>query len=295
MINEVEEFQCYTGPVEYTAAGKKDVAWMRRFTFDMLEHFEGFGRVLTIIARGYMFDGKTPDIDRARRALLAWCSIPDNKKASPREGWQFRCCFPEYNAEFPELVDAEGRGWLYRHVHSTISFVRANPSITSVHAQKHVETLAGTFDAAWRSKVVQLQVPIFSSADNAWLLNLDGILADALELGPLRDTEISFTDEELSRISAVTPPGVPVETVQTLIAYYYANKPTDSDWVVLPVTNFDAYLGTTSFSRKWLTALDGRVIQRDAQSFGVCRVKIVIQLADSNNGSAGSTINARLL
>ena len=86
-----------------------------------------------------------------------------------------------------------------------------------------------------------------------------------------------------------------MEAPQTLIAYYYANKPADSDWVVLPVTNFDAWFGTTSFSRKWLPALDGRVIQRDAQSFGVCRVKMVIKLADSNNDSASSTIRAHLL
>ena len=276
MINEAEEFQCYTGTVEYAAAGKKDVAWMRRFTFDMLEHFEGFGRVLTIIARGYMFDSDTPNIDRARRALLAWCSIPDSKKASPREGWQFRCCFPKYNAEFPELVDAEGRGWLYRHVHRIISFVLANTKVTSAHAQKHCEALAIGFDTAWRNKVVQLQIPIFSSGDNAWLLSLDAILADALELGPLRDAEISFSDEELSQIAAVTPPSVPVEAAQMLVAYCLANKPADSDWVVLPVTNFDAWFGTTSFSRKWLPALDGRVIVRDAQSFGVCRVRAIL-------------------
>lgn len=94
MINEVKEFQCYTGMVEYTAAGKKGVAWMRRFTFDMLEHFEGFGRVLTIIARGYMFDSGTPDIDRARRALLAWCSIPDSKKSQPQRGLAIQMLFP---------------------------------------------------------------------------------------------------------------------------------------------------------------------------------------------------------
>ncbi len=177
------------------------------------------------------------------------------------------------NFEFPELVDPEGGGWLYRHVHNMISFVRANPKVTSAHAQKHCETLASSFNAAWRSKVVQLQVPIFSSADNAWLLSLDSVLADALELGPLLDTEISFTDDQLSQIAAVTPPNVPVEAAQMLAAYCLANKPADSDWTVLPVTNFDAYFGTTTFSRKWLPALDGRVIQRDAQSFGVCRVR----------------------
>lgn len=37
-----------------------------------------------------------------------------------------------------------------------------------------------------------------------------------------------------------------------LAAYYLANQPEDSDWLVLPVANFDAYFGTTSFGRKYL-------------------------------------------
>lgn len=114
-----------------------------------------------------------------------------------------------------------------------------------------------------------------SFSDNAWLLSVDAILADALELGPLRGQEITFTDEQTETISKATPSDVPVEAVKTLIAYYYANKPADTDWVVLPVTNFDAWFGTTSFSRKWLPALDGKVIMRDAQSFGVCRYRLV--------------------
>ena len=46
---------------------------MGRFTFDMLLDFEGLSRVLTIVARGYMWQGEEPDIERAARALRA-CS-----------------------------------------------------------------------------------------------------------------------------------------------------------------------------------------------------------------------------
>ena len=55
----------------------------------------------------------------------------------------------------------------------------------------------------------------------------------------------------------LTPKGVPLDMVTTLVFYYLANKPEDSNWVVLPVANFDAYFGTTSFGRKYLKqALD---------------------------------------
>ena len=53
--------------------------------------------IYSILARGYLFHDKNGNvldvnpkckIDLARRALLAWCSIPDSKKATPKEEWQ---------------------------------------------------------------------------------------------------------------------------------------------------------------------------------------------------------------
>ena len=89
MLNEWTEFLQYTSPVTYTATGKRDNSYLGRFTYTTLTEFEGMARILTILARGYLFhdeDGNVLDvnpkckIDLARRALLAWCSIPDNKK-----------------------------------------------------------------------------------------------------------------------------------------------------------------------------------------------------------------------
>ena len=124
MLNEWEEFRAYTERPAYTSTGKRDTAYLGRFTFDMLLDFEGLTRVLTIIARGYMWQSNEPDIDRARRALYAWCSVPDSKKASPREGWQYRTDFGDLHSEFPELVDENGGGWFYRHIHGVCDFVR---------------------------------------------------------------------------------------------------------------------------------------------------------------------------
>ena len=91
-------------------------------------------------------------------------------------------------------------------------------------------------DKEWRNKVKQFQTPIFSrSTKGAWVLRFDDILADALELGALRKDEISLSDEDIQAVAALTPKDIPNEVIHTLIAYYRANKPEDSDWVVMPV------------------------------------------------------------
>ncbi len=283
MLNEWTEFLQYTSPVSYTATGKRDNSYLGRFTYTTLTDFEGMARILTILARGYLFhdsDGNILDenpkdrIDLTHQALLAWCSIPDSKKATPKEEWQYRTDFREYSGEFPSLVDENGGGWFYRHVHVIIDFVRDNPALVSKTAQNNCEALANGFDKEWRNKVKQFQTPIFSrSTKGAWVLRFDDILADALELGALRKDEISLSDEDIQAVAALTPKDIPNEVIHTLIAYYRANKPEDSDWVVLPVASFDAYFGSTNFSHKWLVKIPDTILTREKQSFGVCRYK----------------------
>ena len=99
--------------------------------------------------------------------------------------------------------------------------------------------------------VLQFQVPLFTpNTKGAWILRFDDVLADALELGELKSKEIAFTKTEWQLIEAATPKNISTEVLSTIIAYYRANKPDDSDWVVLLVANFDAYFVNTSFSRK---------------------------------------------
>ena len=275
MINEIEEFRAYTEQPIYSSAGKRDTSYLGRFTFDMLMDFEGLTRVLTVIARGYMWKDDRPDIECARRALLAWCSLPDNKKANPREDWQYKTNFKDLHGDFPELVNENGSGWFYRHVHSICDFVKANPSLTSKMAQENCIKLSHGFDEAWRKKVMQFQIPIFSpETKGAWVLRFDDILADALELGWLRQKAVPLSADILQRISTETPEGVPAEVVELLVRYYAANKPEDSYWVVLPVTNVDAYFGNTNFSRKWWNKVPESIIVRQKQSFGVCRYMV---------------------
>ena len=115
MLNERKEFQDYTGAVNYTARNKQDTTYLGRFTFDTILDFEGLNRVLTILARGFLFhneNGSSAEaprerIDYAKRGLCAWCSVPDSEKATPREAWQFGSDFGKLHGEFPDLVEEQ--------------------------------------------------------------------------------------------------------------------------------------------------------------------------------------------
>jgi len=219
---------------------------------------------------------REPHIDAARNALCAWCSIPDTPKTPPKKGGQSETNYRSLHSDFPELVDENGGGWFYRHVHSIVGYVQRNPNIVMKSAVQNCETLEKGFDTAWRKKVMQFQVPLFSAGTKgAWVLRFDDILSDALELGRLHNNDIELLSAQMQALYSATPKGVPENVLLTLAKYYYANKQDNSDWVVLPVTNFDAYFGTTAFSRKWLVKLPESVLMRE-NGFGVCRYRVLI-------------------
>ena len=267
MLNEPKEFKAYTQFPKYSANSKRDMSFLGRFTFDMLIKQIGLHRVLTIIARGYMFETVTPDIDRAKGALQAWCSLPTEKK----DNWKANTNFKDLHPKYPELVDEEGRGWFYRHVHNICDFVKSNSDSVSKTTVSKSDLLIKGFDKEWEKKVIQFQVPIFSTTTiGSWILRFDDILADALELGKLQNKEFSLSASISEYIKAhVATPAQPA--AELLVKYYIANKPLDSDKVVLPVTNFDAYFGNGTFSKKWLPNEFDSVIIRDPQSNGVSR------------------------
>lgn len=279
MIREWDEFRAYTEPVIYTATGKRDSAYLGRFTFDTLLDFEGLARVLTVLARGYLFHLPSSELAEnprnrlsfAREALCAWCSLPEDKTKRSITDWQYPVSFPKLHEKFPALIDENGEGWFYRHVHQVAAFAKDYPELVSKNAQANCDKLQKGFDRAWENKLRQLQTPIFSPGTKGqWLLRFDDILADALELGPLRQQKAIFSPGLQEKIAAIAPK-CPAVVLETLIAYYAANRPEDSDWVVLPVSGFDAYFGSTTFGRKYLRAIPPEVIQRNDSGFGVSR------------------------
>lgn len=251
-------------------------------TSETLREFGGLSQILTILARGFLFhgpDGRELDgqprerTNYARRGLCAWCSVPERKGAKPE--WQYRTDFDSLHGEFPALVDENGRGWFCRHFHAAMAFAQNNPKVVRKAYFEAAGELDKKFDAEWRKKVRQFQMPLFSpNADGAWIIRFDDVIADALELGPLRQNEANLSEELLTKIEAVRPEKLPAEVICTLIAYYTANKPEDSDWVVLPVANFDCWFGDTNFGRKYLSQIPEEIIQRSS-SFGVSRYRVL--------------------
>ena len=87
---------------------------------------------------------------------------------------------------------------------------------------------------------------------------------------------VSLSEEQKETIAAAAPTDIPAEVIETPAAYCIVNKPEDSDWVVIPVANFDAYFGGTTFSRKWLSKIPASVLERTGQKFGICRMRMRI-------------------
>jgi hypothetical protein len=280
MVNELEEFRAYTEFPVYKADSKRDTSYMGRFTLPMLLDFTGFQRILTILVRGYLFrDGGSgyARIEVARRALLAWCSLSTEtmKKAPDQNDPRLRVNYGKYADEFPELVTPDGEGWLIRHVENIAAFVEANPDDVRKEVVAKAQALKVGFRAQWAKKVQQMLIPSFASnTKGAWVLRFDDILADALELGPLKSKDFELSEDVLQRLAERTSKGVPVEASVMLYKYYVANREEGRDYVVLPNQNFNAFFGTTAFSQKWVAVLNGKVIEKK-YSEGVCKYRIV--------------------
>ena len=279
MTNEWVEFKAYTEKQKYSAASKHDLSYLGRFSFKTITDFEGFGRILTVIARGYIFHNKNgslidgdpyPRIEYARHALCAWCSIPDKNDDAPFVN------FGELSADYPELVNSKGEGWYYRHIQNIVKFVKKNPTYISEKAKTTVSGISKGFKAEWKKKVRQLQVPIFAlNTKAAWALRFDDIIADALELGALRMEEYILPPEKYEVLQSIDLNGVPLEVVCDVVFFYEANKTDTGDWVVLPIANFDCYYGNTNFSKKWLSKIPDTILTREVSN-GISRVKVNI-------------------
>lgn len=79
MLNKLEKFRSYTAPVQYTVRCKGDIGFLGQFTMESLLNYEGMGRILTILARGYL-----PDTDRARKLCVHGAAFRTAKKPRQR-------------------------------------------------------------------------------------------------------------------------------------------------------------------------------------------------------------------
>ena len=276
MLNEFEEFKAYTTFPDYTIKSKRDTGYLGRFTYKMIKEFRGFNRILTILARGYMWETDVPDVERAYRALCAWCSLPESVKPDRRKAGQVRTCFSDLHAEFPELVNEEGEGWYFTHVHNVAAAVLDNAGNNTNSMASNALTIVKKFNKGWCNKVMQAQTSLYTkTTKGAWIIRFEDIVAEAKELGPLKNNDIDLPAETVQKLTDALFDKKQKNVFLDLAKFYLANKPEDSEWVILPVENFNAYYGTTSFDRKWLPDFPESILVREEYS-GACRFKMIL-------------------
>ena len=276
MLNEIEEFKAYTTFPNYTIKSKRDTGYLGRFTYKMIKEFRGFNRILTILARGYMWETDVPDVERAYRALCAWCSLPESVKPDRRKAGQARTCFSDLHAEFPELVTEDGEGWYFTHVHNVAAAVLDNTENNSKTMADNALTIVKKFNKGWCNKVMQAQASLYTkTTKGAWIIRFEDIVAEAKELGPLKNNDIDLPAETVQKLTDALFDKKQKKVFLDLAKFYLANKPYDSEWVILPVENFNAYYGTTSFDRKWLPDFPESILVREEYS-GACRFKMIL-------------------
>ena len=143
------------------------------------------------------------------------------------------------------------------------------------NVNKYLADRIDDYENAWRDKVRQYQIPIFlESTDAIWQIRFDDVIANALTLGPLRDMEVEVTEEQKEKLLPFVKGKVKLEHLTTLVAYYKANKPEDSDWVVLPASSFNNFFGSTVFSKQVLKDITDTVILRTSTSYGSGRFRV---------------------
>ena len=75
----------------------------------------------------------------------------------------------------------------------------------------------------------QFQIPLFSLNDKgAWTLRFDGILAEALEAGPLRTKDYVLPQSVSDLLDNTDLNGVPRYAVEEVLKYYFANRTNDT-------------------------------------------------------------------
>ena len=87
--------------------------------------------------------------------------------------------------------------------------------------------------------------------------------------------EAEVTEQQKEKLLPFIQDKVKLEHLTTLVAYYEANKPEDTNWVVLPAASFNNYFGSTVFSKKVLPAITGKIILRSDTSYGSGRYRVL--------------------
>ena len=100
----------------------------------------------------------------------------------------------------------------------------------------------------------------------------------------MRTESILLTDEQEQWLAEVTPKSVPLNVTRTLLEYYLANKSANSNWCVLPITNMEAYLGSSALSRMYLKKLNDIIRKKNISSVNAVTINHPTFIISSHTG-----------
>ena len=103
MLNEQQEFLSYTSIPVYASKNKQDYSYLGRIAFATIFDFEGFPRILSIIARGYMHSGALPISTEHTERYVRGAVFPIKKKMPPVKSGNIKVIFVSYMASSPNL------------------------------------------------------------------------------------------------------------------------------------------------------------------------------------------------
>ena len=286
MTNEWLEYKAYTDKPVFEVKNKQSAAFIGRFNTTMLKNNKGFSRILTILARGFLFhnpDGTRRDDDayeriaETRRFLTAWCSLPFELISNIK--WEYHTSFPELHKEFPQIVDETGAGWYSMYLHALSDYISENKDkiTTKLHYFAEKENIE-EIENKWAKKLIQYQYSIYNQKSKAdFPVLFDTVIADALVLGPLRTEAVMLTEEEMDKIKAYgAKPKVEALMIK-LAEYYIANKEPDSEWVIIPRTNFSAFFGSATYIDVYEKKIPEGFMDKKPEMDGVSRVRVNVK------------------
>ena len=92
----------------------------------------------------------------------------------------------------------------------------------------------------------------------------------------VRNEAVTLTAKQTKHLELCKPKDVPLKVLTTLAKFYIANKQEQNEWVILPVPNIDAYLGSSSLGRQYLSKIPPELMERKQSSFGASVYKMII-------------------
>lgn len=171
-----------------------------------------------------------------------------------------------------------------QHVNNIAAFVKASPKLVTKNVLDNVKQIMETFAEDWKKKVIQFQIPLYTeSTKSDWLTLFDDVLADALELGPLRSFRADVSEKDSAYIQSLLPKGMSLSEAIEVIAYYKINKMEGTDWALYPSIHFEAYFENTNFTHKYQSAFFKTFGRKTEEHCGVARYRIFENIADRVN------------